>query len=83
MASAASNIFSKLGSRAALQFVTAGSSKEVINKAKTEGGEFGGLLARLNAASSASATPEPAEVELEVTEVVVETIDSTVLDRRK
>lgn len=68
MASAASSIFSKLGSRAALQFVTAGSSKEVINKAKTEGGEFGGLLARLNAAS-ASATPEPMDVE--VTELVV------------
>lgn len=71
MASAASNIFSKLGSRAALQFVTAGSSKEVINRAKTEGGEFGGLLARLNAAaSSASATPEP--IEVEVTEIVTE-----------
>ena len=36
MASAASNIFSKLGSRAALQFVTAGSSKEVINRAKID-----------------------------------------------
>jgi hypothetical protein len=69
MASAASSIFSKLGSRAALQFVTAGSSKEVINKAKTEGGEFGGLLARLNAASSASATPEP--MDLKVTELAV------------
>lgn len=74
LASAASSIFSKLGSRAALQFVTAGASKEVINKSKTEGGEFGGLLARLNAAASASATPEP--VEPDVVEVVVqETIE--------
>lgn len=58
VASAASNIFAKLGSRAALQFVTAGASKEVINRSRTEGGEFGGLLARLNAAS---ATPEATE----------------------
>lgn len=70
LASAASSIFSKLGSRAALQFVTAGASKEVINKSKTEGGEFGGLLARLNAAASASATPEP--VETEVVDVVIQ-----------
>ncbi|KAK9899332.1 hypothetical protein P389DRAFT_168293 [Cystobasidium minutum MCA 4210] len=71
LASAASSIFSKLGSRAALQFVTAGASKEVINRSKTEGGEFGGLLARLNAAAaSASATPEPEATE--VVEVVVQ-----------
>lgn len=62
MASAASSVFSRLGSKAALQFVSAGASKEVINKAKTEGGEFAGLLQRLNAAAaaSASASPSPA-----------------------
>lgn len=75
MASAASSIFSKLGSRAALQFVTAGASKEVINRSKTEGGEFGGLLARLNAANSASATPEPASEEEGATAVLSETAE--------
>lgn len=65
MSSAASSVFSRLGSKAALQFVSAGASKEVINKAKTEGGEFAGLLQRLNAAAAAatastSASPSPA-----------------------
>jgi hypothetical protein len=68
MSNAASSVFSRLGSKAALQFVSAGASKEVINKAKTEGGEFAGLLQRLNAAAasasasastSASASPAP------------------------
>lgn len=59
MSSAASSVFSRLGSKAALQFVSAGASKEVINKAKTEGGEFAGLLQRLNAAA-ASSSPSPA-----------------------
>lgn len=61
MASAASNMFSKLGSKAALQFVSAGASNEVINRAKTEGGEFASLLSRLNA--SASATPAATDTE--------------------
>lgn len=55
LASASSSVFSRLGSRAALQFVSAGASKEVINRAKTEGGEFAGLLQRLNAAAAEAA----------------------------
>merc|ERR1711939_747486 len=61
MSNAASSVFSRLGSKAALQFVSAGASKEVINKAKTEGGEFAGLLSRLNAAATASQTPSEDE----------------------
>lgn len=66
MASAASSMFSRMGSKAALQFVTAGASKEVINRAKTEGGEFAGLLSRLNAAAtSTDASPAESDAEAE------------------
>lgn len=61
MASAASNMFSKLGSKAALQFVSAGASNEVINRAKTEGGEFASLLSRLNASASATSAATDTE----------------------
>jgi hypothetical protein len=67
-ASTASSIFARMGSKAALQFVSAGATKEVINKAKTEGGEFQGLLARLNAAS-ASASPAPSSADEDATPV--------------
>lgn len=62
LASASSTVFSRLGSKAALRFVSAGASNEVISRAKTEGGEFSGLLQRLNAASAAaSEAPTPRE----------------------
>lgn len=93
MSSAASSVFSRLGSKAALQFVSAGASKEVINKAKTEGGEFAGLLQRLNAAaaasaaSSASASPAPEPIaesgQNEDEEVAGETKEQRRESRRK
>jgi hypothetical protein len=43
----ASSVFSRFGSHG-LKFVSAGAREEQLRRAKTEGNDFGGLLARLN-----------------------------------
>ena len=57
IASAASSVFTRLGSKAALKFVSAGANAEVVSRAKTDGGEFQGLLQRLNAATARVEAP--------------------------